>query len=242
MDLVCPYCGNRCPPLARVCPHCDVRLDNIRCGGCYSLQEPGSFTCGRCGKALDLDPLLDATSAPCPRCNTPLEAPAGDPGGPASDARLHECPHCGGMFVPREVLADILCRAELNGAFSAPVRPTLPGLDQVRYVPCPLCHASMNRVNFGRVSGVIVDVCREHGTWFDGGELTRVVAFAASGGLARTRAREAEEDEKERAKARRNRSVGPPLLHMQPTSILAPSDLDERIDAWRKLLEDLFWR
>ena len=48
----------------------------------------------------------------------------------------------------------------------------------------------MNRVNFGKVSGVIVDVCKAHGTWFDPGELTRVVAFAAAGGLERTRARE----------------------------------------------------
>ena len=48
----------------------------------------------------------------------------------------------------------------------------------------------MNRVNFGKVSGVIVDVCKLHGTWFDAGELTRVVAFAAGGGLERTRARE----------------------------------------------------
>jgi len=37
----------------------------------------------------------------------------------------------------------------------------------------------MNRINFGRTSGVIVDVCKKHGTWFDGGELTQVIAFAA---------------------------------------------------------------
>jgi len=41
----------------------------------------------------------------------------------------------------------------------------------------------MNRVNFGRKSGVVVDVCKVHGTWFDAGELTQAVEWVASGGL-----------------------------------------------------------
>jgi Zn-finger nucleic acid-binding protein len=41
----------------------------------------------------------------------------------------------------------------------------------------------MNRVNFGKRSGVIVDVCKEHGVWFDRGELTQAIEFVAKGGL-----------------------------------------------------------
>lgn len=137
---------------------------------------------------MELEPLLDATDAPCPRCRSPLEV-----ANAAADARTHECPRCGGIFVSRDALADIMCRAEIGGAV-----PELPGrttgkiTEDVRYLPCPLCHSTMNRTNFGRVSGVIVDVCSKHGTWFDAGELTRTVAFAASGGLERSRAREKE--------------------------------------------------
>jgi Zn-finger nucleic acid-binding protein len=47
----------------------------------------------------------------------------------------------------------------------------------------------MNRKNFAEVSGVIVDVCKKHGTWFDLGELPRVLAFVAAGGLERSRHR-----------------------------------------------------
>ena len=36
--------------------------------------------------------------------------------------------------------------------------------ERVQYRRCPHCREFMNRVNFGRYSGVIVDVCREHGT------------------------------------------------------------------------------
>ncbi len=48
----------------------------------------------------------------------------------------------------------------------------------------------MNRVNFAHCSGVIVDVCKEHGTWFDADELRRIVEFIRAGGLVTTRARE----------------------------------------------------
>ncbi len=229
LELRCPYCGNACAATVRVCPHCDVRLDKVRCERCWSLQPPGSFECARCGQALALEPLLDPTDAPCPRCTTPLEVR----GGAGESGHLHECPRCGGTFVLRDVLADILHRAERGGPFPDQSRATVTALDQVKYVPCPLCHSPMNRINFGKVSGVIVDVCRQHGTWFDGGELTRVVAFAANGGLDKTRAREKKElDEQSRQQvvAQRDFAV-----------FMARESAEERLQEWRRFLELLLW-
>ena len=51
----------------------------------------------------------------------------------------------------------------------------------------------MNRVNFGRLSGTIVDVCRGHGTFLDSGELKAIVSFIDAGGLDRMREREIED-------------------------------------------------
>jgi hypothetical protein len=51
------------------------------------------------------------------------------------------------------------------------------------------------------MSGVIVDVCKKHGTWFDLGELPRVLAFVAAGGLERSRRRTAEEEARVRREA-----------------------------------------
>jgi hypothetical protein len=51
----------------------------------------------------------------------------------------------------------------------------------------------MNRVNFGKVSGAVIDVCRGHGTFLDAGELHQIVSFITSGGIERTRSREREE-------------------------------------------------
>ena len=41
----------------------------------------------------------------------------------------------------------------------------------------------MVRSNFGRISGVIIDICGDHGAWFDAGELEKVRTFVATGGL-----------------------------------------------------------
>jgi hypothetical protein len=45
----------------------------------------------------------------------------------------------------------------------------------------------MNRVNFARISGVILDVCKPHGVWFERDELLQVVRFVRSDGLKRSR-------------------------------------------------------
>lgn len=211
-----------------------MRLDHVRCPRCYSLQAPGSFQCRRCSVALELEPLLDATDAPCPRCARPLEASARPVAG-VEGALLHECPRCGGIFVPREVLAEVLACAERSGPFAAEVaRAPLGALEEVRYVPCPLCRTTMNRANFGKVSGVIVDVCKKHGTWFDGGELTRIVAFAANGGLLKTRAREAQDAEqraRDRAEAERETAM-----------FRAQEQTETNLSKWRHLLDVLlFW-
>jgi Zn-finger nucleic acid-binding protein len=224
--LTCPYCSNEIVALVRICPHCDVRLDNVRCARCFSLQTPGAFACGRCGQPMELEPFLDATDAPCPRCVSPLELTA-----EASHARTHECPRCGGIFVSRDALADILCRAEIGGSVAeSPPRRSAAVLDEVRYLPCPQCHTTMNRANFGKISGIIVDVCSKHGTWFDAGELTRAIVFAANGGLERSRARAQEEKKADAARAAVSTATEP----------FRAFDADERLGAWRDFLSAVF--
>ena len=143
----------------------------------------------------------------------------------------------------RAAMADILCAAEIGGALreGPPKRAResggIPALDAVRYVPCPQCHTSMNRVNFGKVSGVIVDVCKMHGTWFDAGELTRVVAFAAHGGLEKTREREKLERENTKVKER------PSEVHVRLALMQSQDQMHEhsRLELWQDFLRALFY-
>ena len=51
----------------------------------------------------------------------------------------------------------------------------------------------MNRVNFGTNSGVIVDRCKDHGVWLDGGELRQLFEWMKAGGKLLQQEREAEQ-------------------------------------------------
>jgi Zn-finger nucleic acid-binding protein len=72
----------------------------------------------------------------------------------------------------------------------------------------------MNRINFARCSGVVVDVCRGHGTWFDREELSRIVEFIRGGGLDAARAREkaALEEERRHLESLSRREHSPSIL------------------------------
>ena len=94
---------------------------------------------------------------------------------------------------------------------------------QVRYVPCPECNELMNRVNFARCSGVVVDVCKGHGTWFDRNELQQIIDFIRGGGLGVSRSREKRELEEERQRLRQEQLAA--VLHNKPMNL---SDDKER--------------
>ncbi len=67
----------------------------------------------------------------------------------------------------------------------------------IHYRPCIACGKMMNRVNFGRVSGTVIDVCRGHGTFLDAGELHAIVTFirmAVSIAPANARSEELEDE------------------------------------------------
>ena len=75
----------------------------------------------------------------------------------------------------------------------------------VKYRPCVRCGKMMNRMNFGQVSGTVVDVCRGHGTFLDTGELHAIVTFIRGGGLERARQRRLEELKEEERRLERKR-------------------------------------
>jgi Zn-finger nucleic acid-binding protein len=98
---------------------------------------------------------------------------------------IERCGSCGGEFCVRQVLQRLLSvHAPAPGSQKQPYARPSPLSDPVRYRKCPVCGKLMLRKNFGNSSGIIVDVCSAHGTWFDRGELGMVFEFVASGALA----------------------------------------------------------
>jgi Zn-finger nucleic acid-binding protein len=109
----------------------------------------------------------------------------------AGAGSLYACERCGGQLVTHGLLRALIEQRETLGsaaASSADAPRGNPLKEPVRYRPCPACGQMMNRKNFGGTSGIIVDLCTSHGTYFDAGELPRVLEFVRRGGLAKARA------------------------------------------------------
>lgn len=109
---------------------------------------------------------------------------------PGSPIQVQACTVCAGVWVDRDTLQSLIdgaARAAPPHADERRVRrKTMPvgmATGAVTYRHCPSCKQSMLRKNFGSISGIVVDVCAPHGTFFDYGELPGVVEFVQSGGL-----------------------------------------------------------
>lgn len=124
------------------------------------------------------------------------------------DLDLLECASCDGTWIETAAF-DRLCTqreqqsaiaqkpVELKGSRGAAAPPA-----RVVYRPCPRCGKMMNRQNFGRLSGAVVDICSGHGTFLDRGELHQVVKFILEGGLSRMREAELERIKEEQRRLR----------------------------------------
>ncbi len=196
----CPSCGAPAAKDARACVHCGSLLATKRCVTCFALSPREAERCVRCGALLPAPAFVAEGSGRCPDCRLDLVAHAFGAVGYA------ECPRCSGLFLRREafeaVTKDADTRAKVRlaepPAATATPSPAAPAkgasgvLPAVRYRACPACAKLMNRSNYGGGSGIVLDACRDHGLWFDRGELAAIVEFLEKGGWDRIRAREKE--------------------------------------------------
>ena len=193
--LTCPQCGAAAAADAIQCTFCHTRLATVACPSCFGMVFIGSKHCAHCGTTIG---AVDSREGkrPCPRgCGTLRRLTLGG-------VELDECERCSGVWLTLEVFRKLCSEEERRSAFlgeelQARHTPATP-VATVRYVPCPDCGKLMNRVNFGKRSGVVLDACAQHGTWFDAEELRRVVEFVRDGGLDRARAHARVQLEEER--------------------------------------------
>ncbi|HEV7994144.1 MAG TPA: zf-TFIIB domain-containing protein [Gemmatimonadaceae bacterium] len=186
--LTCPQCGAAADSNATSCAFCQARLATVACSKCYGLVFIGSKHCGHCGAEMKDPDAVAATAHRCPRgCGALREIRLGT-------VDLEECERCVGMWVRQDEFQRIYAEEEHGAVVLGPElsqhRVQGNPLETVRYVPCPECGKLMNRINFAKRSGVILDSCGKHGTWFDADELRRVVEFIRKGGLDQLRTHE----------------------------------------------------
>lgn len=195
-ELSCPHCGAGVAPTSSTCAHCSAQLLLKACPRCLSRVFHGHKHCPDCGSELSVGAVEEtATDRVCPRCDHAMVARR------VADLVIDECTACHGLFLDQIAITRVVtdrrqARAEaLLGAlpqkFEYERQP--PGK---MYIKCPICQTVMNRKLFAAGSGVVVDVCRAHGTYFDAGELPRIIDYVMQGGLEK-----AERKEIDRARA-----------------------------------------
>ena len=137
-----------------------------------------------------LDPPREVGDRPddgywqCPRTQTELE--------PVTVAGLHAhvSAKTGGLMLERDSERALLADPERWPAWVDFARRLARGATvavdgrALVYLSCPTCGGPMVRKNFEKVSGVMVDGCPRHGTWFDATELEQALAFLGRGGIA----------------------------------------------------------
>jgi Zn-finger nucleic acid-binding protein len=186
----CPSCGAPAGPHAAACGFCRAQLHPVRCPWCFDWTDATSRDCPRCG-AVGAPPAVGAKPLNCPACGKAALFSRGLGG-----VNLSSCADCGGVWADavsfKKLCEDRAAQSAYMGEGSALERPKAsdPSKEDIRYRPCPSCGELMNRFNFAGCSGVILDVCKPHGVWFDADELRRIVEFIRGGGLDVARAKE----------------------------------------------------
>ena len=194
-SLNCPSCGAPAPADAVRCEYCAAALKTVTCPSCFAPMFAGSQFCPHCGAKAAAAVEESGEALACPSCSEPMKPVR------IGSTPMQQCAACGGSWLTTDVFTALCTDREAQHAVastftldSPTTKPSAQGvrLGDVRYRRCPHCQKLMNRVNFGRVSGVVIDLCKGHGVWLDQGELQRVLAFVAGGGLERMRESEAE--------------------------------------------------
>lgn len=194
-SLNCPSCGAPAPSAtAARCEYCGSALTVTACPSCFGPMFRGLQFCPHCGAKGARVVDESGAAIACPGCRAEMRAVQ------VGATSFHECTSCASTWLDADAFRQLCLNREERGAMTATLAQAaalgVPGATPasatsvgaaVRYVACPACKKTLNRQNFGRRSGVVIDVCKSHGVWFEQGELQSVLAFIDGGGLERAR-------------------------------------------------------
>ena len=181
--LNCPNCGAGVSSDKTGCVFCHSRLKTMACPSCLRAMFVGSKFCAHCGSKVILAKTSEEKVGDCPRCKVNLKPLQ------IGETNLRECPDCDGLWVGVQTFEEICADHERQAEVLRVVRENIihktPA--KIQYVPCPDCKNLMNRNNFAKISGVVIDICKQHGVWCDAEELPRIIEFIRKGGLDHAR-------------------------------------------------------
>ncbi|MDD2760778.1 MAG: zf-TFIIB domain-containing protein [Methylomonas sp.] len=183
-----------------------------QCHSCSAPLPPNTQYCRYCGVRNDIDIrgkhdfriVTHQSQRMCPECNVAMQTIGLETQPPM---QIERCEKCFGLFFdPGEV--ETLLENWVSPVFTIN-REWLGNINQdryqkdkpVKYLECPVCLNMMNRVAFGHRSGVVVDQCKVHGIWLDGGEITHLLEWKKAGGQILHQQKQAARQQKQRSPA-----------------------------------------
>ncbi len=186
----CSSCGGSRPTKADDCGFCgasftlrDKQLTGL-CAACGARASSSDVYCRACGETLvSPEQAGRPGEKSCPVCDDHPALHHRE----LQEAALLECVRCGGVWLDRHAFGTLAARAReqarLDGAHNPKIPTDVRAQPGPAYRRCIECDTVMQRKNYGRKSGVIVDICAKHGVWFDLHELEEVLAWLRSGGV-----------------------------------------------------------
>lgn len=162
-----------------------------KCTHCSAPLPRNSIICDYCGVRNDIEltpkvgHTLPQSKRMCPDCLVYLES---IDIGQTDRFIVEKCSRCYGLFFDVHELETLLTQSvgtfwiDHQKLYSLTQHPLHK--DSVIYRKCPECSKLMHRKNYMNRSGVIMDVCVEHGIWLDAGELKQIQEWRALGGEA----------------------------------------------------------
>jgi Zn-finger nucleic acid-binding protein len=184
----CAACGAPREKGSRACGFCGGdftihELDlNTVCPGCLARVSDRARYCHHCATPLSAQAVAgDEQPFFCPACED--RQLAGRHLESISTAAL-ECQVCAGLWIGLEAFHDLLTSEERGdrGTSVSHRRPTAPPGNVKRYRKCPECRQLMVPRQVGK-SGIVVDICGQHGMWLDCDELSHLIAWMRAGRL-----------------------------------------------------------
>lgn len=155
----------------------------ITCRHCHRDINKTVRYCPHCGGE---NPKEQINTIPvCPQCNCALEEDT------YRGSTIDICPNCEGLWLDIDEFQfhtserDTFSDESIPRKFHKKMNP-----ESKPYRKCVRCDTIMTRKNFKKISGVLIDICYDHGVWLDAGELEQIRCFIANGGLDKSQDRE----------------------------------------------------
>lgn len=167
----------------------------LLCSQCGAGMTGNAVDCTYCGTTHDRKNVSTGRGQKpdCPRCDQALASKT------VSDIRIAHCKRCTGLWIPHDVMHELLALNKKNSkklhALNRSDKSVMNYLRKARSASlqrdvapahCPSCQTTMRLESVMPNGSIYIDVCDDHGTWFDQAELRALQNRGARESLRRT--------------------------------------------------------